>query len=89
MKGFLESARKIFAGKDELVGHLINTETQMTEPDMLRLDVKRSILASAAYLAGKNHPYTSRMWGFSAKLAYSFRAHTSSLMELITVWFSL
>ena len=59
-KGFLQACREIFHGKNELVEHLIDTETENTKPDLIRLSVARSIYASAAYLAEKNLPYTSR-----------------------------
>ena len=55
-KGLLEDCRRIMKGKDELVEYFLNRET---EADVIRLEVWRSMVSSAAYLSEKNLAYAS------------------------------
>ena len=55
-RAFLNEARKVFKGKQELTEYLLKQES---DSELLRLYAWRSICASAVYLTHKNMPYTS------------------------------
>ena len=55
-RAFLNEARKVFKGKQELTEYLLDKES---DSELLRLYAWRSICASAVYLARKNIPFAS------------------------------
>ena len=57
--GFLDDARRILKGKHSLAEFVINREPDHTT---IRLEVWRSIAASALYLSEKNMPFTSDVY---------------------------
>ena len=58
-KGFLEEARRIFKGRNKLAEFFVSRNR---DAPAVRLEIWRSICASAAYLSEKNLPYTKPVW---------------------------